>query len=91
MNPVTLTTTCSENNGRRTRHVASSTARLAFRIDSEGEKALMYVKGALRGHLPGDVPSDSAIMRRALTIYRQHLGHNGVMAAEFHEVSTLTP
>ncbi|MBX3327419.1 MAG: hypothetical protein U0223_16835 [Nitrospira sp.] len=64
---------CSENNGRRVRHVTGSTGRVAFRIDTAGEQALLFVKGALRGHQVGDVPSDSAILRRALAIYQDVL------------------
>ena len=69
INPVTSL----EFNGRRVRHCKASVSRTTVRTDGEAEYALKFAKEALKGSIPGDVPSASMIIRRALALYRIRL------------------
>jgi hypothetical protein len=46
---------------------------MTVRTNHEAEHAMRFVKQTLAGPSPGDSPSVSMIMRRALQVYRQYL------------------
>ena len=60
-------------NGRQVLHIKQSIGNLTLRRDSTTDDHLLYLRGALSGVLPGDVPSYSMLVRRALTVYRDQI------------------
>jgi hypothetical protein len=66
-------TTNLADNGRRVRHCRQSMSRTTVRTDADAQNTLKLAKERLSGNIPGDIPSASMIVRRALQIYRRHL------------------
>lgn len=62
-------------NGRRVRHIRRSIEVRVFRSDEASESTLKFAKDALSGEQPGDHPSVSMVIRRALRLYRGHLSN----------------
>lgn len=60
-------------NGRTVRHVKQSTGTMCLRRNNETDAALHYLRGALTGSTPGDSPSYSMLVRRALAVYRAQI------------------
>ncbi len=60
-------------NGNQVRRIKASTGNLTLRRDSSCDDCLIYLRGTLAGVIPGDVPSHSMLVRRALQFYRSEV------------------
>lgn len=60
-------------NGRTVRNVKESTGLMTFRRDAATDENLRYLRAELAGVVPGDVPSCSMLVRRALALYRSRV------------------
>lgn len=60
-------------NGRQVRNVKESVGNLTFRRDAATDDTLLFLRKELSGTLPGDVPSHSMLVRRALALYRKEI------------------
>lgn len=60
-------------NGRQVRNVKESTGNFTIRRDAATDDTLLYLRKELSGTIPGDVPSHSMLVRRALSFYRKEI------------------
>ena len=85
-NPITAQQTNINANGRRNRYVKQSVSFLGVRTDETAERHLEFIQHTLTGDKPGDVPSQSAVVRRALAVYAERLQSREGVWGEHHKI-----
>ena len=85
-NPITAQQTDINANGRRSRYVKASVNTLGVRTDEAAERHLEFIRRTLTGDKPGDVPSQSAVVRRALAVYAEQLQRREFLWGEFNKI-----